>query len=121
MSKGKTLLSLNKREILNLPGFTELDDYLLRELKGFVRTRMHEYTTKKRGYTVEEYKNDYNKKPEPFTPKYPTQSKRVRERNAKPGTQQLLRNLGTLHGKHLLEEYRRKRKGQYIKLSKKNA
>lgn len=48
MPKGKTLLSLNRKEILELPGFKRLDSYLYTELKSFVRTQMRKYTTKKR-------------------------------------------------------------------------
>lgn len=61
LSKNKTVLSLNKKEIVKLPGFTHLNDYLLKELKIFVRDRVHIYTKKKRGYTVGEYLEHYNK------------------------------------------------------------
>lgn len=108
MPKKKTLLSLNKKEILQLPGFTHLNNYLLKELKNFVRTRMHEYTTKKRGYTGEEYINDYNKKPEKFEPKYKTESKLIRNRETKEATDKLLVRLENKRTKRNYEEYKLK-------------
>ena len=42
MPKKNTVLSLKRRQILELPGFELCHAYLYYELKGFVRTQMRE-------------------------------------------------------------------------------
>lgn len=75
----KTILGLTtKKDILQLPGFENLGNYLLKELKEFVRNRMKEYTTKKRGFTVGEYMAIYKKNPEPYKPSKQTARKNIK-------------------------------------------
>lgn len=77
LPENKTVLSLNKGEIVQLPGFKSLRNYLLTELKGFVRVRVHQYTKKKRGYKVKEYVEKYRSNPEPYIPSHPTKRKMI--------------------------------------------
>lgn len=90
MPKKNTVLSLKRREILELPGFELCHAYLYHELKDFVRTQMREYTKKKRGYTVEQYTADYNKDPKQFKPKYETKRKSVRREERDAATRKLI-------------------------------
>lgn len=97
----RTVLSLNKKEILKLPGFTHLNDYLLKELKVFVRDRVHIYTNKKRGYKVGEYLEKYHKVGTAYKPTH--ESARKRKAPVKKGPPPVP------------EGYIRTRKGQLIK------
>lgn len=105
LPKKLTVLSLNKKEIVQLPGFTELNHYLKPELKGFVKKRVHEYTNKKRGYTVGEYCDKYSANPEAYKPEHPTKrksqvSKQVRQEK-KEKTQKKKETI-----KEMLKEYK---------------
>ena len=77
----RTVLSLNtKRDILSLPGFEHLDNYLLSELKAFVRQRLNEYThNNPRGFAVSQFAVSYEADPQPYTPAHPT-ARRMRTR-----------------------------------------
>ena len=77
LPQNKTVLSLNKGEIVQLPGFKSLYNYLLIELKDFVRARVHQYTKKKRGYKVKEYVEKYRSNPQPYIPPHPTKRKMI--------------------------------------------
>ena len=69
----RTICSLNKKEILQLPGFTYLGNYLCTELKQMVRERItNEYKRKKRGFTVKDYCDIFQKEGSAYTPKYET-------------------------------------------------
>ena len=74
LSHKRTLLSLNKTEILQLPGMRHLNYYLYSELKTYIRSKLPEWTKKKRGFTVGEYINTVYKGFR-FTPLFRTQRK----------------------------------------------
>ena len=77
LPKNRTVLSLNtKKDILKLPGFTHLNNYLYKELKAYVRNRVHLYSNKKRGYTIGEYIEKYNKEGWSFNPEHDSARKR---------------------------------------------
>lgn len=76
LPKQMTLLSLNKKEILQLPGFEHLKEYLLKELKTFLREFINRHSSKKRGMTVEIYLQKYSQEPKPYQPSHPTQRKK---------------------------------------------
>ena len=91
LPKGKTICSLNKKEILQLPGFNHLKLYLCKELKQMVRERVSEqYKCNKRGFTVQNYLDKYNVKPEPYFPKYKTDRYSIRAAQRREATNNLL-------------------------------
>ena len=58
----KTVCSLNKRQILQLPGFVHLKNYYCKDVKKMVRFRItYEWKCKKRGFTVKDYIDNFNK------------------------------------------------------------
>ena len=91
LDNSRTLMSLKRKEILDLPGFKHLDDYLYKELKEFVRQRVHELTNKKRGYKVREYLYDYDGTE--FQPPYQTNRKSVRNRARNEATDKVINKI----------------------------
>ncbi len=80
----KTCCSLNRKEILQLPGFENLREYLCKELKKFVRDRItNEFKCKKRGFTVKQYCEKFEQEGSAYLPKHKTErvSVRVQARN----------------------------------------
>lgn len=82
LPKQMTLLSLNKKEILQLPGFDHLKEYLLKELKTFLREFINRHSSKKRGMTVAIYLQKYSQDPKPYQPSHPTQRKKRTRKQA---------------------------------------
>lgn len=93
LPKSKTVLSLRKKEIVQLPGFTDLDNYLCKELKEFTRHRVYQYSNKKRGYTVGQYLDKYKENPEPYKPRYQTERKAVKSQQTKEATKKALKKI----------------------------
>ena len=81
LSPKRTLLSLTKKEILKLPGFENLGNYLLSELKTFICQRLIAYNISRRGVKIEDYMECYNKSPTNFRPTFKTKNKKYKYEN----------------------------------------
>ena len=71
-------------------------------MKGFVRKRMFHITTKRRGYTIDEYITEYNRNPKPFKPDFETARKRKATAKSSPSSS-------------LPQGYVKSRKGRIVK------
>lgn len=59
----RTICSLNKKQILELPGFGHLKNYYCKDVKKMVRFRItHEWKCKKRGFKVQDYIDNFKKR-----------------------------------------------------------
>lgn len=87
----RTCCSLNKKEILQLPGFGGLKEYLCKELKKFVRDRItNEFKCKKRGFTVKQYCEIFEKQGSAYVPKHKTERVSVRVQSRNKATNKLM-------------------------------
>lgn len=79
----KNIKSLTKRQLLTLPGFTNLRNKTLKEIKQQLNVKLTELNLTRRGIKVRDYITAYNEKQLVMTMNYSTNYHQIRSRDNK--------------------------------------